>query len=397
MDDEAESVHHIAVEEYIQLDKLAGNIAHHLVVKGSIALGTGLQHIEEIVYYLIQRKLIVKLHTGIVKVLHVLEHASPVLTQLHDIADVVRGSENARLYHGFLSHLNKSRVGIVGGIVDILHLAVGHSDLVDNGGGCGYEVKVVLSLKALLYYLHVEESEEAAAESEAQCHGGLGLERKRCVIELELFQCVAEVAVLGAVSRIDTREHHWVYLAVTGKRLIAGKFVIGDGITHLSIAYALDGSGDIAYLACFETAVVHKVCGVHEACLHHVENSSRSHKADIVPHLDSALLDADVDDNALVGVIVAVEDKRLQGLFRVTLGSGDIRYYLFQHRLDIGAHFCGDTGSVHGRYAYDVLHLIADSLGICRGQVYLVDHGHNLKVMLNGKIGVGKGLRLDTL
>ncbi len=243
----------------------------------------------------------------------------------------------------------------------------------------------------------MEKTEEATAETESECDRGLGLERERSVIELELFESFSEVAVLGAVGGIDTRENHRVDLSVAGEGLIAGLIVVGDGIADLSIADRLDRSRDIADFSRFERAVVHEGGSVHEAGLNDVENGSGSHKADIIADLDSALLDADVDDNALVGVVVAVEDKGFQGLFGVTLWSGDIGDYLLEYFLDIHAHFSGNARSVHSGDTDDIFNLIADSFGVSRGEVYLIDNGDNLEVVLYREIGVREGLSLDAL
>ena len=86
----------------------------------------------------------------------------------------------------------------------------------------------------------MEKSKEAAAESEAQSDRSLRLKGKGSVIELELFQCVTEIAVLCAVRRIYTLIYHGVYLTVAGESFIAGISRIGNGVAHLCVADRFD-------------------------------------------------------------------------------------------------------------------------------------------------------------
>ena len=65
--------------------------------------------------------------------------------------------------------------------------------------------------------------------------------------------------------------------------------------------------------------------------------------------------------------------------------------------MDIYAHLRGDLRCVLGGNAYYVLDLLLDLLGVRGGQVYLVDDRNYFKVVFDCEIGVGKGLRLDSL
>ena len=79
------------------------------------------------------------------------------------------------LYHGLFHVLYLSDGGQVAGIVYPYFLAVGALYLVNYAGAGGDKVKVKLTLKALLYYFHMEQAQEAAAEAKAQRHGGFRL------------------------------------------------------------------------------------------------------------------------------------------------------------------------------------------------------------------------------
>ena len=67
-------------------------------------------------------------------------------------------------------------------------LALRRGDVVRDVGHGGDNVHVELAVETLLNNLHVEKSEEAAAEAEAECQRTLGLEGERCVVEFQLFE-----------------------------------------------------------------------------------------------------------------------------------------------------------------------------------------------------------------
>ena len=97
MDDEGQRVHHLAADHDVQLHQLRRLIARKLVVERGVALGAGLERVEKVVDNLVERQLIVQLHPVGVQIFGVLVGAAPLLTQLHDGADVGGGGEDAGL------------------------------------------------------------------------------------------------------------------------------------------------------------------------------------------------------------------------------------------------------------------------------------------------------------
>ena len=57
MNDKWQGINHIAIQQNIQLDQLRSSVARHFIVERCIALCSGFQHIEEIIYNFIQRQL----------------------------------------------------------------------------------------------------------------------------------------------------------------------------------------------------------------------------------------------------------------------------------------------------------------------------------------------------
>ena len=397
MCDEAQRVHLVAVEQHIDLHQLAAAVAGKLVVKRGVALGVGLERVEEIVDDLVERHFVVQLDEVGIKVLHILELAAAFLTHRHNVADVVGRRDDGDLDVGLLRVLDHARVGVVVWIVHAHHRAVGLVDLINNARQRGDEVEVKFALKPLLNDLHVQHPEEAAAEAEAEGDGAFRLEGQAGVVELELFQRVTQVGVLAAVLGVDAAVDHRAHLAVAGQRLARGVLRAGHGVADLRFVDVLDAGGEVADLTGLELLRRLQPQRAHQAAFEHLEGRAGRHHFDLHAGPDGAVLEAHIDDHAAVGVIIAVEDQRLERGVRVALGCGEVVDDVLKHRVDVDAELGGDLRRVLGGDGKDILDLLLHTLGIGGRQVDLVDDGADLQIVLHRKIGVGERLRLDAL
>ena len=98
----------------------------------------------------------------------------------------------------------------------------------------------------------MQHPQKAAAEAEAQGHGGFRLEGQGGVVELELLQGVPQVGILAAVLGVNAAVDHGLGGPVAGQRLGGGVFGVGDGIAHLGVLDVFDGGGEIAHLTGLE-------------------------------------------------------------------------------------------------------------------------------------------------
>ena len=128
-----------------------------------------------------------------------------------------------------------------------------------------------------------------------------------------------------------------------------------------------------------------------------MELCASRHHQDVVARFYSTFHHTDINDNALVAVIVGVKNQRLKRSIRVAFWSRNIGYDAFQNFLYIKTGFSGNARSIQCRDTDDVLDLVADHLWVCAWQVNLVDYRNNLQVMLDGKIGVCQSLCFNTL
>ena len=92
-------------------------------------------------------------------------------------------------------------------------------DAVADAGRGGDQVDIEFALQALLHDLQVQQAEEAAAEAEAERDGVFGLEVEGAVVEPQLFERVAQQAVLVGFHRVESGEHHRLDLLEAGQRL----------------------------------------------------------------------------------------------------------------------------------------------------------------------------------
>ncbi len=275
--------------------------------------------------------------------------------------------------------------------------AVGLDDLIDDGGQRGHELKIELPLEALLDDLHMQHAQEAAAEAEAEGDGALRLKAQGSVVELELFQRVAQIRVLGAVLGVDPAEDHRTRGAVAGQGLGGRAQRSGDGVAHLRVGYVLDARREIADVARGKLAAGVEADGAQMPQFHNLVFRAGGHEQDLVLASQSPVDHAHEDDDTAVIVILAVENKGLEGRLGIAGGCGDLCHDVLKHGVNVDAGLGGDLRRVLGRNTDDLLDLLLDALRVCRGQVDLVDNGQDLQIVVKGEIGVREGLRFDSL
>jgi len=191
MDDKGKGVHLFLVDQDIQLHQLGTLVARQLIVKRSIASGTGFQRVKEVVDDLIEGQAVTQHCPGLLNVLHTFIDAPPLLAQIHDRTDIFRSHHDLCLHHRLLHVVDLRRIGKIGGVGQVDHISVGLIDFVDYTGGSGHQIQVVLPLQPLLDDLQVQKPQESAAESKSQRYRRLRFKLKRSVVELQLLQRVS--------------------------------------------------------------------------------------------------------------------------------------------------------------------------------------------------------------
>ena len=397
VDDHRQRVDRLARDEHVDPDEVRRPVADLLVVHRGIARGARLELVVVVDDQLRERQLEAHEDARRVEVLEVDEGAAPARRQLHERADVGRGRHHRQPDPWLADLLDVVDRWQLRRVVDADRAAsVGPKHLVFDRGRRRDEVERELALEALLDDLHVQQPEEAAPEPEPERDRALRLEGERGVVEVELLDRVAQQRVVLAGDRVDAGEDQALGLLVAGQRLPRRAGRRGDRVADLRLAHVLQARGDVADLARAEQRHGDEL-GPEHAQLQELCLRPRRHQPDPLVSVQGPSGKPDVDHHALVGVVVAVEDERLEWRAWIALGRRDA--------LDDGLQHLGHARALLGRdeqhlLAGDgerVLQLVHHQLRLGRGQVDLVEHRHDGQALAQGEVDVGQGLRLDAL
>ena len=269
-------------------------------------------------------------------------------------------------------------------------------DLVDNRGRGVDEIEVVLPLQALLDDLHVKQTEVAAAETESERIRGLGLIRERRIVELELLQGRTKVLKFTVVDRVDAGEDHRLDVREARKGVLGGVIPMGDGVADLGICQALDGTDEVADLSSPEHLTVHHLWGEDPQAGDFVVRAGL-HELDAILDPNLTLLDADEHNDTDVGIEPGVDNEGLQQPLAVPGRRLEVLDHSLQDILDADTALRRAEHRVVDVDPDDLLDLLQHPIRLCAGQIDLVDHRDDLKVLIDGEVDVGEGLGLDTL
>ncbi len=149
--------------------------------------------------------------------------------------------------NGSSAFLDGAPVGIEAGIIHPHLLAVGEGHPVANRGRGQNQRKIVLAPQPFLDDLEVEQAEKATAEAEPECDRRVLLVGQGGIVELELFEGLAEVRVLLGRHRVHRGEDNRFGLFVARQRFWRPLVGIGDGVADRDIRYRLDPGDDVAH------------------------------------------------------------------------------------------------------------------------------------------------------
>jgi hypothetical protein len=124
---------------------------------------------------------------------------------------------------------------------------------------------------------------------------------------------------------------------------------------------------------------------------------TRLHEPQPAAGLEVAVDHPDRRHDAPVGVVVGVEDERLEG----SVGVAGRRRHPLDHGVEQLGHALpglgADAQDLVGGDAQHLLDLGGVAIGVGGGQVDLVEGGDDLEIVLERLVRVGQGLRLDPL
>ncbi len=396
VNDGGEGFDGIAGDEHVHFDHVGGAVAGMLVVHGAIAFGHGFKAVVEIDEDVGERNGGGEEDAEFVDGLGVFQFASLFHDELHGISNVVAWEHDEDANHGLTDFLDGLLLGEIGGIVDDQFFAVGFGDLVDYAGVGGDDIHVELTAESFLDDFHVEEAEESAAETEAEGGGGFGLEGEGGVVDLELAHRDFEGLVVGGVDGVDAGKDHGADFFESGKGLGAGLVLVSDGVADFDFGGGLHVGDDVADVSGLKFVGLGHL-GSKDAGLLNFVIVGGVEEFNFVTFFHLAGDDANVGDDAAVGIVDGVEDRGAQEAIRVFVGRGNEFDDRFEDVLDADAHFCGGGDAVFAGDGKDFLELLAAAVDIGGREVDFVQDGDNGEVLLHGEVDVCHGLGLDAL
>ena len=394
--DGREGVHLLPVEHHVELHHVRLAEANQLIIQRGVAAADALELVEEVEHNFRQRQLEAHLHPLTRQVALALDDAALVHAQRDNGPDVLRGGDNLRLDERLLDALYQVGLRHVGGSVDGQLLVLRADGVELHAGHGGNHRHVEFALEALLHDFHVQHAQKAAAEAEAQRHGSLRLPHQRGVVELQLFHAGAQLFVLSGINGVDAGEYHRLHVGKALDGLRRGAVHVGDSIAYLHLAGLFDARDEVAHVA-GPHFLARLLVEAQDADFIGAVLLAGGHEAELVALFHGAVLDAEQDFDAAVGVEYRVENQGLQRRFGVALGGGHALADGIQDFLDADAGLARGVDDVVGVAADEVHDFVGHLLRHGVRQVDFVEHRNDFQVGPNGEVEVGNRLGLNTL
>ena len=182
MYDSRQSIHRITVQQNIYFHQVRSAITCQLVVQRSIATGNRLQSVKVIINNLTQRQCIVNHNPGFIQISHVLIFTAFFLAQLHNRTNIIFRYNNGSIYIRLFYMVDNRRVWEIRRIIYHFHVTVSTEYFVNNVRRRSNQAQIIFALQSFLNNVHMQQSQEAAAEAKAQRNGCFRLKYQRSIV-----------------------------------------------------------------------------------------------------------------------------------------------------------------------------------------------------------------------
>ena len=395
MGNEGQAVDRLPVDQDGDPHQVAAAVVVEFVVERGVSAGRGLETVVEVEHHLVERQGIDG-HRPVADVGQIGLLATFLRAELQDIAEVLVRNQDRRPDPGLLHRLNAALVRPVHGVVQLDVPPVGKAEAIDHAGRRGHQVEIEFALEALLNDLEVEKPQASAPESQAEGSARFRFVVERGIVQVQLRQRVAEMAVVAGVRRIQAAEHDGDRLPETGQGDRGRLPGIGDRVTDLRIGHPTDRRREESHLAGGERFRRSRARFEDTDPIDLVVGAA-GHHPNLLADLEDAIDDAHQDHHAKVGVVPAVDQEGSQG----RVGRGRRRRDALHDRVEKGI----DAVAGLGRHAERrgavqpdrVLDLGPHAVLVGGGEIDLVEYRDDRVVVVDREIGVGDRLRLDAL
>ena len=394
--DHRKSIDAFAVDQDIESHQIGRLVPQQFIIHRPIAARGTLEFVVQVVDHFGQRQVVRQHGARRRKVLRPPRYSAAFLAQFHHRANIFGRDDEVNSHDRLPEFGDLSRVGHFLRPMDLLHFTAARGDLIGDVGSGLDEVEVGLLFEPLLDDLHVEQSEKPAAEPESQRIARLRYELETRIVDREFLEGIPQFGEVLTVGRIEAAVDHALRRLITGQ---GWSFVVGrehHRVADVHVGDRLDVADDVAYLS-GRKCVTRFLFGAKPSEFQHFVDSVGAAVADLVASRQAPLSQADIRDGASVGIVMRVEDHRLQGSVRVAFGSGNALQDGFEEPVDADPCFGADGDHFFGIDPERVFHLLDDLLHTSVLQVDLVDDRNDRQVMLHRRIRIGHRLGFHAL
>ena len=226
---------------------------------------------------------------------------------------------------------------------------------------------------------------------------------QRRVVELELFQTVAQAFVLVGFGGIQAGKHLRLNFLEPGQglgrregRTARPGLDQRDGVTHFGRLQLANASNDVTHFTRLQR-VARLIAGGEHAEVVRVVSGACGHHLESLAFSQTTINHAHQHDNTHIGVKPTVHNHGPQRAGGTALGWRNSRHHGLKDVVNAHARL-GRTRNGIGRV--NANHIFNFSFGVLWvgiGQVHLVQNGDDLNPQLQGGVAVGDGLRLNPL
>ena len=396
VDNHGERIYRVSVQQDVELHQVVPAVFARGVVEARISAAHGLEAVIEVEHDFGERQVVLEDDLRLVDVFHCLELAALLVAECHERTHEFLGRKDLRFHVGFLDVVVAACVGELGRALDFHHRAVAHVHVVFHVRHSRDDVHVEFAVEAFLHDFHVQQPEEPGTEAKAQCLGGFRFPADGRIVQAEFLEGFAQVLVVFRVDGVDAGIDHRQDVFVARERLGGRVRGVGERVADFHVTDGLHVREHVAHHAFGEFFARVAAHAEGSDFGHHVLGAGLHH-LDLHAGTEGAFHDADVVDDAAVGVVHRVENKGLERLAAVTRGGGNLVDDLVEHLLHVEARLCRNAGNLLGVVAQEVAHEFGDMVGLCARQVHLVEYRDDGQVVFDGEVEVRKRLRLDAL
>mmetsp|Transcript_22306 Transcript_22306/g.50792 ORF Transcript_22306/g.50792 Transcript_22306/m.50792 type:complete len:246 (-) Transcript_22306:821-1558(-) len=238
------------VDVDLELDQIARTLVEEPIIHGRVTFRASLQLGEEVANHFCHGHLILQQDTPLREEVCCLVHSTSFGGQLHTGTDVLFRHDHLQEDVRLPDLLDPGRLWQLVCKLNVHERSILAFDLVSHGWRGHGEVYTVFTFQPLLDDLHVQNSEEAAAEAEAQGRRLLWLKLNGSIIQRQALEGQLEGVKTPGVCGKEATENHRHHGSVAGQRLdLVLHACLDDRVANARVCHLLDGSTQVADLA----------------------------------------------------------------------------------------------------------------------------------------------------